>query len=53
MKRSVITEYDGDQKSLTVLYPMKLVHNYPSKTRCVLLHYGSSKHCTCHLNKFI
>jgi hypothetical protein len=25
----------------------------PGKTRCVLLHYDSSKHCTCPLNKFI
>jgi hypothetical protein len=25
----------------------------PGKTRCVLLRYDSSKHCTCPLNKFI
>jgi hypothetical protein len=25
----------------------------PGKTRCVLLHYDCSKHCTCPLNKFI
>jgi hypothetical protein len=25
----------------------------PGKIRCVLLHYDSSKHCTCSLNKFI
>jgi hypothetical protein len=25
----------------------------PGKTRCVLLHYDSSKHCICPLNKFI
>jgi hypothetical protein len=25
----------------------------PGKTRCVLLHYYSSKHCACPVNKFI
>jgi hypothetical protein len=32
--------------------PVEVTLN-PSKTLCILLHYDSSKHCTCPLSKFI
>jgi hypothetical protein len=55
MKCALITENYGVQKPLIILYPMKShgTITIPDKTWCVLLHYNSSKHCTCPLNKFI